>query len=388
MNNLSSTYQIAIVGGGPVGLFLAACLHKFRISCIVLEKRPEPRPGSRSIGIHPVSLELFEQLGITDRFIHQGIKISRGHAFANARKIGSLSFDNCPPPFNFILSLPQVETESILESYVEQLGNVKLLRNAEVTDFTQQDDQITLSFEQDGGIKTIITSFLVGCDGKDSTIREKAGISFQGKTYPDTYIMGDFCDNSDFGNDALIFLCDDGLIESFPLPESKRRWVVKTNNHSSTVTREMIEQRVYQRINHTLKNTKNTMLSSFGVQKLIAKQMVKNRVVLAGDAAHVVSPIGGQGMNLGWLGARDLAQSLNRIINQQEPRGEMLQQFEKRRIKSAANSMRRAELNMRLGRKSAFPFVRNGIVSIMLNTPLSNLMAQVFTMRGVERWPF
>ncbi|HEX6981364.1 MAG TPA: NAD(P)/FAD-dependent oxidoreductase [Balneolaceae bacterium] len=386
MNNLSSTYQVAIAGGGPVGLFLAACLHKLGISCIILEKRSEPRPGSRSIGIHPVSLELFDKLNLADDFVKKGIKISRGHAFTNSRKIGALSFDDCPKPFNFILTLPQVETEWILENYVDQLKNFRLIKNAKVTDFTQRDSHVTLSFEQDDEIKTIKTSFLVGCDGKESTIRKKAGISFRGKSYPDTFIMGDFSDNTAFDTDAAIFLCDEGLIESFPLPDKKRRWVVKTDDYPSAISPEMIEQKVHQRINHSLKGTKNTMLSSFGVQKLLAKPMVKGRVILAGDAAHVVSPIGGQGMNLGWLGAWDLAQSLHLIVNQQEPHQKVLKAFEKRRVKAAKNSMRRAEFNMQLGRKSSLPFVRNGIVSLMLNTPLSQLMARLFTMRGVEKW--
>lgn len=385
MIDLSSTYQVTIIGGGPVGLFLAACLHQFGISCIILEKRSQRRSGSRSMGIHPVSLELFHRLNIERCFINKGIKIAKGHAFTNTRKLGSLKFSDCPAPYNFILSLPQVETEQILEDYVQNLQKDLVIRNAKVVDFNQQDDQVTVSFHHEGDIKTIKSSFLVGCDGKDSTIRKNAGISFEGRSYPDRFIMGDFSDNTDFGSDAAIFLCDEGLIESFPLPDNKRRWVVKTANYPSSLNREMIEQKIHQRINHSLKGTENTMLSPFGVQKLVAKPMVKGRIVLAGDAAHVVSPIGGQGMNLGWLGAWDLAQSLNLIINQKAPQQEVLYRFEKRRMNAAKKTIRRAELNMKLGRKTTVPLVRNSIVALMLNTPISQLMARFFTMRWIER---
>jgi 2-polyprenyl-6-methoxyphenol hydroxylase-like FAD-dependent oxidoreductase len=198
--------------------------------------------------------------------------------------------------------------------------------------------------------------------------------------------MGDFSDNTSLGSDAAIFLCDEGLIESFPLLDQKRRWVVKTDKYLDDLQRQDIEERIAHRIGYDLSSTENKMLSSFGVQKMLAKPMVKNRIILAGDAAHIVSPIGGQGMNLGWLGAWDLSQSLRNVLNNKDSHSSILDQFERRRCKAARNAIRRAELNMRLGRKPYFPSLRNKIVSLMLNTPLSTLMARIFTMRGVERW--
>src|SRR5699024_7215367 len=133
-------------------------------------------------------------------------------------------------------------------------------------------------------------------------------------------------------------------------------------------------------------NTPHFMVSSFGVQKCIARPMVRRRIVLAGDAAHIVSPIGGQGMNLGWLGASDLAQCLKQIFNQRAAPQKVLHSFEQRRKKAAANATRRSELNMRLGRRTTFPTLRNGLVSLMLTSPVSTLMAQLFAMRGIGRW--
>lgn len=386
MADYSSKYQVTIVGAGPVGLFLAARLNKFGISTLVLEKRSAPRQGSRSIGIHPVSLELFQKLNIANRFIEKGIKISNGLAYTNTQKIGTLSFEDCIAPFNFILSLPQVQTEQILEHYVANLPKVLIIRDAKVVGFKQEEQFVRIHFKHEGYLKKVESSFLIGCDGKNSITRQKANIRFEGKSYPDRYIMGDFSDNTAFGSNAAIFMCREGLIESFPLPQNKRRWVVKLRTKHPDVDRKIIDQQVYDRIGHTLFDTENTMVSLFGVQRYLANQMVQNRVILAGDAAHVVSPIGGQGMNLGWLGAWDLAQSLNEVLNHNLPQQKILRHFEKRRIKAAKNSMRRAELNMRLGRAWSFPSIRNGIISVMLNTPLSQLMVNIFTMRGVEKW--
>lgn len=386
MSNPKSTYEVVIVGGGPVGLFLGLCLQKAGISLVILEKRVESRPGSRSLGIHPVSLELFDQLGIADPFVNTGIRIAKGHAYSSNGKIGTISFENCPKPFNYILALPQQKTEMFLEQELCKLNQDLLIRNAVVTGTSQTDQHVKITYKTGGETKTLTASYVVGCDGKDSFVRQQAGISFEGKSYPDTYIMGDFTDNTIFGSDAAIFICREGLIESFPLLDGKRRWVVKTDDYISPVDRREIEERVASRIGHDLGVMQNVMLNSFGVQKLIAKPMVKNRILLAGDAAHIVSPIGGQGMNLGWLGAWDLAESLRLILEEDQSPEKVLEGFENRRIKAARNAIRRAEMNMRLGRKSNLPAIRNSIVWLMLNTPLSNLMARIFTMRGVGTW--
>lgn len=385
MNNKSDTYQVAIVGGGPVGLFLGICLERAGISSIILEKNKTVRPGSRSLGIHPVSLELFQQLDFADLFTGEGVKIYNGHAFANTRKLGTLSFRDCPQPFNYILALPQYQTETLLEQKLTDRSSSNLHRGAEVTDISEKKDHVEIEYQSEEQ-HTIKTQYLVGADGKNSFVRERTGISFEGKQYPDTYIMGDFTDNTDLGSDAAIFLCEEGLIESFPLLNNKRRWVVKTQGYFSSVNRNVLEVRVKNRINHDLSSTKNAMLSSFGVQKLIANPMVQNRIILIGDAAHVVSPIGGQGMNLGWLGAWDLAQCFNEILTNEKEKDRVLQLFEERRRKAARNAGKRGELNMRLGRKANFPALRNSLVWTMLNTPLSQLMRQLFTMRGIEKW--
>ncbi|MDX1586342.1 MAG: NAD(P)/FAD-dependent oxidoreductase [Balneolaceae bacterium] len=379
-------YPVVIVGGGPVGLYLGCLLHKNEIPFVVLEKRQESIKHSRSLGIHPVSLELFEKLGIADQFINRGIKIRRGIAFSDSGRIGSISFEKCRRPFNYILSLPQYITEKLLEEHLNSLNQDALLRGVEVTGIEENDDCLRVTVTGKNDFQTIKCRCLVGCDGKHSMVRQQADISFEGDSYPDTYIMGDFTDNTSFGKDAAVFLPEDGLIESFPLISNRRRWVVKTKEYIEEPTRHDLEERIAKRIGHDLSNTENFMLSSFGVQKLVAKPITRGRIALAGDAAHIVSPIGGQGMNLGWLDAAELAEHLKESLVSNDDRAliESLDSYARHRLEITKKVIRRAEWNMKLGRSPKLPFLRNALVWIMLNTPLKRQVARLFTMRNLK----
>jgi 2-polyprenyl-6-methoxyphenol hydroxylase-like FAD-dependent oxidoreductase len=199
--------------------------------------------------------------------------------------------------------------------------------------------------------------------------------------------MGDYSDNTGFGPDAAVYLNRDGLIESFPLPDSRRRWVVKTDSYLEQPGRKILDNLVEERLNYSLDDQPNSMISSFGVQHHLAGTFHKGRILLAGDSAHVVSPIGGQGMNLGWITAANLAESLSAIRKNSSRREPILSNFSKISRSTAKTVAKRAEINMWLGRKRNFPLIRNLIARLIVNTPLQKKMAQMFTMRGLGgRW--
>ncbi len=372
-----------------MGLLLGCCLRRRGISFKILEKRKEPVTHSRSLGIHPVSLELFEELGFAGPFLDRGVRIRKGHAFGDDGKIGTISFDACPEPYTFILTLPQYQTEALLEHHLGSMAPSALQRGSEVEQIGRNDSLYEIRYKRKGKDCSLRARYLVGCDGKYSMVRNHAGFDFEGSSYPDTYAMGDFSDNTPFGSDAAIYLHSRGLVESFPLGNGLRRWVVKTDRYSPEATRSLLEEAVKRRTGFSLEGEENHMLSSFGVQKLVAKPMAAGNIALAGDSAHVVSPIGGQGMNLGWLDARDLAEVLGTCLSpdkKQDPR-KLLADYSRRRTKICRKVIRRAEFNMKLGRTSPHPLFRKALVGLMLNTPLSNVMAQLFTMRKLQSWP-
>jgi 2-polyprenyl-6-methoxyphenol hydroxylase-like FAD-dependent oxidoreductase len=380
--------SVLIVGGGPTGLFLALSLRQLGVDCRVIEKKETPTQHSRSIGIHPPSLDLFDRLGLVKPFLEEGIWIRKGHAYLNQSRIGSVGFDSLPAPHQYVLSLPQSDTESILEAACQEVDSSMVRRGVTLTSYESSKDGVYVRMQSahdaEGAIEECTCDVLVGCDGKRSVVRQLAGIEFHGSRYPDTYMMGDFDDTTPFGEDAMITLHQEGLVECFPLAKGRRRWVVKTKDYVEEPTEQELKEMVTHRTGFDLRKANCTMISSFGVQHYIAENFSKERVVLAGDAAHVVSPIGGQGMNLGWLDGEALAKALDDFLSSKDELH--LQSYSKRQRSVARQAGKRAEWNMRLGRSFKHRWVRQWMLTLFVHTPIQRVLAQLFTMQKLGVW--
>ncbi|TVQ10801.1 MAG: FAD-dependent monooxygenase [Balneolaceae bacterium] len=375
--------DVLICGAGPVGLYLGCALAETDLSFCILETNPAPLPHSRSIGIHPPSVGLFDKIGLGDQLISRGVRISKGVAHHDHGVLGTLDFNLLPPPHRYVLAVPQFETETLLEARVEHRRRGSVRRGMRLTDFHTDGKMVhAYASGENGDQHAFESKFLVGCDGKNSLVRELAGIGFHGKSYPDTYVMGDFPEhNAEKDRDtAHIHLHSHGLVESFPLPGGMRRWVIKTDSFAEKDPVDVLCRLASDRTGVTLKPETRTMISAFGVQRYLASAMVSRNIILAGDSGHIVSPIGGQGMNLGWMDAAELADLLPQIVRGNLPVPE-LRQYSRNRLKAARTAIRRAEFNMTMGRNTRVPAIRNAFAKLMLKRPFNKLMAGLFTMR-------
>lgn len=384
MDNLKY-YDVIIAGAGPVGLLLGLRLNQLGLNFLILEKRTEPHSNSRSIGIHPPALEVFDEIGLSKPLISTGICIRKGKAFHDKNQLlGTLDFGLCPKPHNYVLVLPQFQTEHILRKKLLEKSPGSLKNGVEVTNFRQNNQHINVEFHDGDKPYTIKSSYLAGCDGKASTIRRKAGIAFNGYIYPYRYAMGDFEDNTTFENDAAIYAGKHGLVESFPLAGKARRWVAELPSGMNECSLPEFCNIIFERAGFILDQSSNTMFSLFKAECFLAGTFRSGRVLLAGDSAHLLSPIGGQGMNLGWLDAWQLGEALQKTLKQGPVNENHLIHWGNKRKKKAGKAIKNSEFNMALGQRTAWPCWRKFLIKRLINYPFNRMLARKFTMRGLS----
>jgi 2-polyprenyl-6-methoxyphenol hydroxylase-like FAD-dependent oxidoreductase len=216
-----------VVGGGPVGLFLGCALARLGLRFAVLEQRSARVGGSRAIGVHAPSLERFAALDLATPLCRAGVPVRRGVVRSSRRGLGAVALSRTSSPFPFALAVPQEHTEALLEERLEALRPGALRRGARVVQVGLDRGLRTAWAELATEERRIKARLVVGCDGRQSVVRRDAHIAQRGVARPESYMMGDFADTTEYAEIALIVLADGGLVESFPLPGGRRRWVAQ-----------------------------------------------------------------------------------------------------------------------------------------------------------------
>ncbi|MGD8167100.1 FAD-dependent oxidoreductase [Herbiconiux sp. P16] len=397
-------HDVAVVGAGPAGLFLAAALAQRGIDVVVLERRGGPRLHSRAIGIHPPSLAALDRLGVLEPVLAAGVRIDRGILRIDGSVVAELAFGGVPEPFPFVVSLPQVATERILRSQLAVRAPDALRGGVQVERFERRARGIgVLGHTARGDELRVEARLVIGADGPLSTVRAAARIRDTVYPYPYRYVMGDVIDGTDEGSVAVLHLHPKGIVESFPLPGGRRRWVThlpsviaspdgalpdsgETNDPAVAAE---LARLILERTGIATDPRTSTMTSVFGVRRRTVPRMGDGRMLLIGDAAHEVSPIGGQGMNLGWLDASALAELIPELLAASRKAGArssaLVRDFERARLRSAARASRTAEFNMAMGRPTTrLGFAARRLVVRAAAAPaLHDRLARAFTMQGL-----
>ncbi len=334
---MSTDFDVIIVGGGPVGLLLACLLKKLGLRLRVLEKRTQPIAHSAAIGITPPSLQILKKLGLTEEFINSGLKVRDCFVHGQSSKLGCMSFRDIPDEHPFILALPQVTTIAILQKH---LGAEWIETGCEVSQVQQHAGHCVVR----AGRREWTARHVIACDGWRSPVRQWIGMKAPARTYDLHFAMGDFIDRSGFGDEAHLFFTAGGSVESFPLPCGQRRWIVQTDTHLDLPPQGLVSELTRQRTGIDVPLADQVNESFFSPHRFNCERYYDGRVILCGDAAHGMSPIGGQGMNTGFADAEFLAE----IFSHGDP-SPLLPAYNRFRRKAAKTAIFRAEWSMWLG---------------------------------------
>jgi 2-polyprenyl-6-methoxyphenol hydroxylase-like FAD-dependent oxidoreductase len=306
----STSADPVIAGAGPVGLAAAVFLRQAGISTRLIEKRKQPSTQSRALAVNPRMLELLEPTGVTEKILQRGLKVRGGIFWRRGQILMRISFDSLHHKYPFLVALSQATTEQLLEETLQQAGGA-VERNVELLDCRNVADGVDVKIRRgDAEPENLQCPWLLGADGAHSAVRGMLNIPFPGSTADREFYLLDIPLETPLAEDhAHVFMQEGGgLIFCFrvvtdaanPPPGAPLWRVIGTMPDPIALVPECraAGQPVWS--------------SRFRVEHRIADQLAVGRVYLAGDAAHLHSPIGARGMNLGIEDAWSLAQLLQR----------------------------------------------------------------------------
>lgn len=418
-------FDVIVVGAGPTGLLLASELQRHGISVGLLERRADPWPGTRAIGVHAPVLAALEASGATERILSEATRVTRGIARSGERTLGEVRFNRLRTRFPFVATVPQAVTEAAVAT-----GGPDPLRGRVVVSLAEAGDRVVVTHTPAAAVSLAGSS--PGAPPPDTAATGEltaravvvaAGASGRGLVsglmrvaateYPDRYLMADIAGATARPADtAVIHLDQAGVLESFPLPHGGRRlvaWDAGIAAAGTALARQKLSspgnaalaaagpdggaddltgrlrRAVASRTGDEGLASLVSHASSFGIRRVLLLRMRAGRILAIGDTAHEVSPIGGQGMNLGLLDAATLAPVLSRCLSGDATTRE-LDRWERTRLASARTAARLAHLNTSLGRpRSAFAHsASTRLLGGVLGSPLERVAARAYAM-GFDR---
>jgi 2-polyprenyl-6-methoxyphenol hydroxylase-like FAD-dependent oxidoreductase len=305
--------DVLVVGAGPSGLTLAASLVKMGVSTTVVDRQAAGANTSRAAVVNARTLEVLDALDVSRRLVKEGVQAPRFTIRDGRRTLIPVDFSVLPTDYPYSLMVPQATTERLLLERLTELGGT-VIRPKVLASVAQDADGVTAVFE-DGDV--ITTRYVVGADGIHSTVREQAGIGFEGGVYEESFTLADVRLRGEAPVDEVIlFWAKAGLTVVAPLPGDIYRIVAPVTEAPEEPSAEFIQQLLDDRGLGAGRMAVTDVIwgSRFRIHHRVADTYRAGRLLLAGDAAHVHSPAGGQGMNLGIQDGVALADALARVL--------------------------------------------------------------------------
>lgn len=338
--------EVLIAGAGPTGLVLALWLTRMGVRVRIVDKTAEPGTTSRALAVQARTLELYAQIGIADAVVERGRKIAAVNLWVSKRKsarilIGAIGADISP--FSFALIYPQDEHERLLIDRLRDAG-VKVERETELVAFEEKNDRVVARLRHaDGNEESCVAVYLAGCDGAHSKVREGLHIGFDGGTYEHLFYVADVDARGAAMNDEVnVGLDKADFLAMFPLRGEGTARLVGAIRERPGIDSEHL---TWDDVGKTvlgwmgLEVERMHWFSTYRVHHRVARRFRSGRGFLLGDAAHIHSPVGGQGMNTGIGDAINLAWKLAAVL-QGKADPALLDTYEPERIAFARRLVR------------------------------------------------
>jgi len=347
--------DVLVVGAGPTGLMLANQLVRRNVRVLIIDRHAGPSLQTRALGVQARTLEIYSKLGIVDRALELGKRGTGANIWAQGRKMARVPLGEAgqnATPYPFILILGQDDNERIMGDKLRDLG-VSVQWNTELVGIEQQADKVMATLKQpDGTHRTILAAWVAGCDGARSSVRELNGIAFPGAPYEHVFFVADAEVTGSMVQDEVnVYLWQQGFHLLFPM-RGKDHWRIVGILPPTLRDRDDVK---FEAVIPSLRNEAGTALSFktctwfslYRIQHRSASRFRDRRCLLLGDAAHIHSPVGAQGMNTGLQDAYNLAWKLALVVKAQA-RVELLESYEEERVPVARRLLNTTDRAFRL----------------------------------------
>lgn len=381
--------DVLVVGAGPTGLMLANQLIRRGIRTLIIDRHAGPSVETKAIGVQARTLEIYSHLGIVDRALQLGKRGTGGNIWADGQRRARVALSDAGDqvtPYPYLLVLGQDDNERLMGDHLRQLGS-SVQWSTELVSFTQQHGSVTAVLKQpDGSQRNIVAAWVAGCDGARSIVRESNGIIFAGAPYEHVFFVADTEMTGTMVPDEVnVYLFRDGFHLLFPM-RGKDHWRIAgilppaLRNKPGLKFDEVIPS-LRCEAGNTMSIKSCSWFSTYRIHHRRAVRFREHRCFLLGDAAHVHSPVGAQGMNTGLQDAYNLAWKLAVVVKEQA-KPALLDSYEQERIPVAT-----ALLN---GTDRAFRLVVSDlwIAGLLRTKILARIAAFAVNRKSVQRLAF
>lgn len=361
-----------VVGAGPVGLTLAAHLHHHGLPCRIIDRAPAPSDKSKALVLWGRSLEMLDDLGIVENFLRAGVFLNAACLRGGSRILARIPFTMDGTEYPRPLMLAQSETERLLAEHLQRVG-ITVERRVELTSFTDHGERVIATLRHaDGSDEQVACDWLLGCDGAHSTVRHTLGMEFTGEAEQNDFVLADCRVEGPLPLDELsLFWHHKGVLAFFPFAAGRCRIIadmgtVQTTGHPPDPSLSDVQTIVNERGPAGVRLSEPHWLAGFRIHERKVAEYRRGRAFLAGDAAHIHSPAGGQGMNTGMQDTWNLAWKLA-LVQKGRARPSLLDSYSIERsavgemvLRNAARLTRVATLRNPIGQ-----FFRNRLVEML-----------------------